>query len=80
MSIAKQIHAFLEVSETFLRQSETGLRNDGLSSLEGMGCTRDAWTLMACVLLKRKTSANGGNDSGSGRGNGAIPAHARDGA
>ncbi|NPT53743.1 hypothetical protein [Paraburkholderia elongata] len=82
MSIAKQIHAFLEVSETFLRQSGTGLVNDELSSLEGVGSARDARTLMACVLLNWKTSANGGNgggnSGGSGHGHGAIPARVQD--
>ncbi|MFM0011209.1 hypothetical protein PQR46_10280 [Paraburkholderia sediminicola] len=74
MPIAKQIHAFLEVSEVFLRQSGNGPFNDGLSSLEGVGGACDARTLMACVLLNRKTSANGGN------GGGAVPARLADGA
>lgn len=80
MAIAKQIHAFLEVSEIFLRQSRNGLFNDGLSSQEGVGRARDARTLMACVLLNRKTSANGGNGGAGGNGHGAVPARLADGA
>ncbi|MGQ7935891.1 hypothetical protein [Paraburkholderia sp. D1E] len=80
MPIAKQIHAFLEVSEIFLRQSGNGLFNDGMSSLESVGRARDARTLLACVLLNSKTSASGGNGGGGGNGHGAIPARLEDGA
>lgn len=88
MSIAKRIHVFLEVSETFLRQSGTGLLNDEWSSLEGAGHARAAWPLMAGVLLNRKTSAHSGNGAGhsgassgaSSHGNGTIAARIQDGA
>lgn len=84
MSIAKRIHAFLEVSETFLRHSRTGLLNDEWSSLEGMGHARGARPLLAGVLLNRKTSANSGNGvghgGGSNHGNDTIPACIQDGA
>jgi hypothetical protein len=80
MSIAKQTHAFLEVSEVFLRQSGTGLFNDGLSSLEGVGSARGARTLMSGVLLNRGILANSGNGGGSGLGNDTILARVQDGA
>ena len=84
MSIAKRIHAFLEVSETFLRQSRTGLLNDGWSSLEGVGHAHGARPLMAGVLLNRKTSANRGNGVGNGvgssHGNDTISPRMHDGA
>ena len=54
MSIAKQIHVFLEVSETFLRQSGKGPLDDEWSSLEGVGRAQGARPLMAGVLLNRK--------------------------
>ncbi|MBB5470610.1 hypothetical protein OKW30_005113 [Paraburkholderia sp. Clong3] len=37
MSIVKQIHAFLEVSESFLRQTGAGVMSDGWSPLDGLG-------------------------------------------
>jgi hypothetical protein len=84
MSIAKRIHAFLEVSETFLRQSGTGLFNDEWSSLEGVEHARGARPLMAGVLLNRKTSANSGNgvgnSVGNSHGNDTVPVRMYDGA
>jgi hypothetical protein len=58
MSIGKQIHAFLEVSETFLRQPAVAMMSDAGSPPSGARALHDDSVLRVGALLVQQETVN----------------------
>lgn len=79
MSIARQIQAFLEVSEAFLRQSAVATLSEGWPSVAAVSGVHSAPMSEMSLLLTRGVtvkSASGGNGH---QGGGVMQAHRQDG-
>jgi hypothetical protein len=69
MSIGKQIQAFLETSEAFLRQSAVETFNDGWQSVDAArGEHSKQMSLMSAVLSLGATAESTGGSNGQQRG------------
>jgi len=69
MSIGKQIHAFLKVSEIFLLQSGVTVMHDRWSAQEKVGAAHDDHTLRLGELIAYNAKVKPGNTGNGGNGN-----------
>jgi hypothetical protein len=80
MSFVKQIYAFLEVSEVFLRQARVERVSERCAALDEVDMTRSDWHDTGSALSAHHFISNGSAGDIGNQDGGVMPAYGQDGA